>query len=127
MAKRVKELQFSTPNKVGVLSKVSRVLKDAGVNILHIWGCGEGATGHFGIVTSNNTKAKKALKSLKIHTAEKEILAVNLPNKKGVLANVADKLAKAKVNITCLSATTGGSRVTVIFNTKNNKKAQRLV
>ncbi len=127
MAKKVKELQFSTPNKVGVLSKVSNALKNAGVNILHIWGCGDGATGHFGIVTNNNAKAKKALKTLKINAAEKEILAIDLPNKKGVLASVADKLAKGKVNITCLSATTGGSRVTVVFNTKNNKKAQRLV
>src|SRR3989338_4981495 len=120
MAKQVKELQFSTVNKIGILSKVAGALKAAKVNILHAWGCGEGSTGHFGLVTSNNASAKKALKKIGISSSEKEVLIVNLPNKAGALAQVADRLAKAKVNITCLSATTGGKRVAVVLNTKDN-------
>ncbi len=127
MAKALKELHFSTPNRVGVLSKVTGALSKAGVNILHAWACGEGATGHFGLVTSNNSKAKKALKGLKISASEKEVLMVMLPNKKGALAKAAAKLAKAKVNLTCLSATSGGNRVAVLFSTKSNSKAKRLV
>ena len=127
MAKKLKELQFETPNKVGVLCKVTCVLKEAGVNILHAWACGEGAKGHFGLVTNNNTKAKKALKHLHISAKEKEVLSVTLSNKTGSLERVAHKLAKAGVSVTCLSATSAGSRVAVLFNTKNNNKAQRLV
>ena len=127
MAKSLKELHFSTPNRVGVLSKVTNALSKANVNILHAWACGEGATGYFGLVTSNNARAKKALKGLRISTKEKEVLAITLPNKKGALARVANKLAKAKVNLTCLSATSGGNRVAVLFNTKNNSKAKKLV
>ena len=127
MAKMVKELQFTTPNRVGVLSKVTGALNSAGVNILHAWGCGEGATGYFGMVTSGNQKARQALRKIGISTKESEVLVVNLPNKKGALAKVADKLAKARVNITCISATTGGNNVSVLIGTKNNKKAQRLI
>jgi len=127
MARALKELHFSTPNRVGVLSKVTGALSKAGVNILHAWACGEGATGHFGLVTSNNSKAKKALKGLKISASEKEVLMVMLPNKKGALAKAAAKLAKAKVNLTCLSATSGGNRVAVLFSTRSNSKAKRLV
>ena len=127
MAKKLKELQFETPNKVGILCKVTCVLKEAGVNILHAWACGEGAKGHFGLVTSNNTKAKKALKRLGISSKEKDVLAVTLSHKVGSLERIAHKLAKGGISLTCLSATSTGNRVTVLFNTKNNNKAQRLV
>ena len=127
MAKKLKELQFETPNKVGVLCKVTCVLKEAGVNILHAWACGEGPRGHFGLVTSNNAKAKNALKKLRISATEKEILSVTLLHKVGSLERVAQRLAKSRVSVTCLSATSAGNRVTVLFNTKNNRKAQRLV
>ena len=127
MAKKLKELQFETPNRVGVLCKVTCVLKEAGVNILHAWACGEGPRGHFGLVTSNNAKAKKALKRLRLVAKEKDVLSVNLSNKTGALERVAYKLAKAGVSVTCLSATSAGNRVAVLFNTKNNNKAQRLV
>ena len=127
MAKKLKELQFETPNKVGVLCKVTCVLKEAGVNILHAWACGEGPKGHFGLVTSNNAKAKRALKRLRIAAREKDILSVTLSNKTGALERVAHKLAKAGVSVTCLSATSAGNRVAVLFNTKKNSKAQRIV
>lgn len=126
MAKKVKELQFSVPNKVGTLYKVTHALKAAKVNILHAWACGEGATGHFGLITNNNSKAKQALKKLGIRTSEKDILVVSLSNKVGALDRVAARLAKAKVNITCVSATSGGGRVSVLINTRNNAKAARM-
>ena len=127
MAKRMKELQFTVPNKVGVLSKVTAVLKAAKVNILHAWACGEGATGYFGLVTSNNARARKALAKIGVKAGEKDVLVLTLSNRVGALDRAARRLAKAKVNITCLSATSAGGRVAVLFNTRNNKKAQRLV
>lgn len=127
MAKKLKELQFETPNKTGMLCKITCVLKEAGVNILHAWACGEGSKGHFGLVTSNNTKAKRALKGLGISSKEKEVLAVTLSHKVGSLERMAHTLAKAGISLTCLSATSAGNLVTVLFNTKNNNKAQRLV
>jgi hypothetical protein len=127
MAKKLKELQFEIPNRVGVLCKVTCVLKEAGINILHAWACGEGPKGHFGLVTSNNTKAKKALKVLGVSAREKDVLSVTLSHKTGSLERVARKLAKAGVSLTCLSATSAGNRVAVLFNTKNNTKAQKIV
>ncbi len=78
-------------------------------------------------MTSNNAKAKKALKGLHISATEKEVLSVTLSHKVGSLERVAQRLAKAGVSVTCLSATSAGNRVAVLLNTKNNKKAQRLV
>ena len=127
MAKKMKELQFSTPNRVGVLASVTDALKKARVNIVEIWACGEGSKACFGIVTNRNAAAKQALKKLGIKTSEKEVLVSNLANKVGSLAAFSRKLAKARVNITCLSATTNGKRAAVLFSTSSNNKARRLV
>src|SRR3989338_548956 len=127
MAKKVKELRFSVPNKVGTLHKITQALKNAKVNILHAWACGEGSTGHFGLITHNNAKAKRALKKLRIQSSEKDVLVVSLANKVGALDRVAARLAKAKVNITCVSATSGGGRVSVLISTPNTAKAARIV
>ena len=127
MAKSVKELQFSCVNKVGMLSKVTGAIQAAGVNIQHAWACGEGAKGHFGLVTSNNGKAKRALKKIGISAKEHDLLVVGLPNKAGALAKKAAKLAKARINVSCVSATSAGNRVALLIGTSNNRKAAKLV
>ena len=126
MAKKVKELQFSTSNKVGVLGQVTDALKKARVNILHLWACGEGSKGMFGLVTTNNARAKKALRKIGRSFKEKEVLVVSLQNKVGALAKVAKRLAKAGINVMGVSATSAGKRVSLLLGTRNNKKAQRL-
>lgn len=126
MASKAKELQFEVPNRVGVLAKVTGALKKARVNIVHMWACGEGAKGYFGVVTNKNAAARRALKGVGISAREKDLLVVNLKNRVGALDRVAQRLARGKVNITCLSATSGGNRVAVLLNTRNNAKARRL-
>lgn len=127
MAKIVKELHFTTSNRVGVLSKVTNALKKARVNLVHAWACGEGGRGYFGLVTNSNARAKKALAKLGYRATEKESLIVTLPNKPGALARVADRLARARLSVTCVSATSAGNRVSVLINTTNNKKARRVI
>jgi hypothetical protein len=127
MAAKVTELQFSTRNKVGALADIATKLEKAKVNILHIWACGEGGTACFGIVTNNNAKAKKILKGLGIKIKEKGLLVSSMSNKVGSLARAARKLAKAKINITCLAATTSGKRASVLIGTNQDSKAARLV
>ena len=127
MAKRVKEIYFSVNNKVGVLAKITNALKAARVNILHAVAWAEGSKGHFDIVTNNNAKAKKALGKIGIRAMDCDSVVLTLQNKVGTLERIAKKLAKANVNITCLSATTGGSKTAVVLHTKNNAKAARLV
>ena len=127
MAKRVKELKFSVNNKVGVLAKVTSALKTAGVNIIHATAWAEGSKGYFCMVTNSNAKAKKALSKIGIRASEGDVVVLTLKNKVGSLERAARKLARANVNIMCLSATTGGSRTSVLIHTKNNSRAARIV
>ncbi len=127
MAKRVKEIYFTAPNKVGVLAKVTQTLKAARVNIIHAVAWTEGAKGHFDMVTNNNAKAKKALAKIGIRAGDCDAVVLTLRNKVGSLDRAAKRLAKAKVNISCISATGAGPRTSVVLHTTNNAKAARLV
>ena len=127
MAKKVKELQFTTPNKVGVLACITDAFKTAKINIQDIWAYVDGSKAYFGIITNKNAAAKRVLKKCGMRVKEKDLLVLNLQNKVGVLARISRRLAKGKVNITCLSATTSGKRASVLVNTNNNRKAMRLV
>ena len=127
MAKRVKELKFSVKNKVGVLAEVTSALKTARVNIIHATAWSEGVKGYFNLVTNNNAKAKKALSPLGIRATEGDVIVLTLKNKIGTLERSAKKLAKARINISCLSATTGGSRTSILIHTANNAKAARVI
>ena len=127
MAKRIKEIYFSIPNKVGVLARVTAALKAAKVNIIHAVAWAEGSKGHFDIVTNNNAKAKNALSKIGIRAGNCDAIVLTLRNKVGSLDRAAKRLANAKVNIMCMSATSAGPRTSVVLHTKNNAKAARLV
>ncbi len=127
MAKIIKEIQFSLPNKVGGLKEITDALKAEKVNILHMVAWVEEKQAFVNLVTDNNSGAKKALEKLGISTSEKELLEVMLENKVGSLNEVAAKLSKAGIDITCLSATSAGAKVAVLLHTDNNAKAATLV
>jgi len=126
MAKKVKELRFTVKNKIGALAEITKALKAAKVNMLHIAAWGQGGTGYFNLVTDHNARAKKALKKLGVTAKEKDLLVLTLQNKVGALDRVAHRLAKAGINITGISATSGAKRVAVLLNTKNNSKALKI-
>ncbi len=52
------------------------------------------------------------------------LLGLGVP---GALAQKAKRLAKAKINVTGVSATSAGRRVSVVLWTNNNAKACRLI
>ena len=127
MAKKTKEITFSTPNRVGVLEKVTSAFKEGKVNIQHVAAWSEGGKAFFNVVTSNNACARRALSKAGIRSHERDVLVLNLQNKVGSLERVAKRLSKGRVNISCLMATTAGNRASVLINTQNNRKAQRLI
>jgi hypothetical protein len=95
--------------------------------MLHIAAWGAGTKGYFNLVTADNAAAKKALLKMGIRATEKEVLVVRLSNRVGSLDRIAQKLAKGKMDIKGLSATTGGKNVAVLINTKNNGKAAKII
>lgn len=127
-ARKVKNLIFTLPNKVGLLSEVSGALAKAKVNINALCAYEMEDKAVFMLAADSPVRATKALTPMVAEIKEEEIVAVEMPNKPGELEKVAKKLADAGININLIYGTTGtGKASTCFFKTADNKKAIRLI
>ena len=80
-AKKVKQLSFIMPNRVGLLSELSMAIAKEKVNINAICAYEMEDKAYFMMITDSNAKAKKALSPLGAWVQEEDVIAVELPNK----------------------------------------------
>ncbi len=127
-AKKVKEIGFTMPNKVGLLSEVTTAIAGAKVNITAICAYGMEGSAYFMLTTNSNAKAKKALGPLGVAIEEKDVVEVEVPDKPGELQKVAKKIADAGIDIEYMYATaSSGKKETCIFMTSDNAKAIKVI
>jgi len=123
-ASKIKEIVATTANKVGVLADITNAIADAGVNIIAISAQAMGDKAKFMIVTEDNQKALKALRDKKLGAFESDAISVSLGNKVGAAKELANKLAKAGIDLDyCYGSTGNGSEALFVFSTKDIKKA----
>jgi len=124
-ARCVKELIVHTQNQVGLLGEVAQLLADRGINILavHVVASAEFAEIH--LLTSAQLYARDALEAAELPVEEREVVAVELPNRPGFLRKIAEALARQGVDIHYLYATAAEdtARSLVILSCSNNGKA----
>lgn len=121
---KVTQLVLNLQSKPGVLADVAGVLGKAGINIEGICAVETAGRGKIRLLTSDAAKAEAALKTAKIRCGREEAISVPLENRPGAVAEVAQKLARAKVNIKCAYATTGGAaQAVVVLGVSNLPKA----
>ena len=75
-AKKVKEISFSMPDKVGLLSEVTTAIAGAKVNITAICAYAMENSAYFMLTTDSNAKAKKALAPLGFTIEEGDVVEV---------------------------------------------------
>ena len=127
-AKKIKQINFETKNKVGVLAAVSTALSAAKINIKAICAYAMGEKAYFMLVTNNNAKARRVLAKLKAKTAEDDVIAIEIPNKVGQLKKTAIKIANAGIDIQYMYGTAGAGKASVcILKTSNNTKALKVI
>jgi len=93
-------------NRPGALAELADILAAADVNVEAILLEGSVDFGNVRIHVSSPRKAEKALKDAGYQYRQGEALTLALKNEPGQLAEVAKKLAKAKINIDALFGTT---------------------
>lgn len=121
---KVTQLVMNLQSKPGVLANVAGVLGKAGVNIEGICAAETAGRGKIRLLVSDAAKAEAALKAAKIRCGREEAVSVALENRPGALAEAAQKLAQAKVNIKCAYATTAGAGpAAVVLSVSNVPKA----
>ncbi len=127
-ARKVKEISFTMPNRVGLLSEITKAIAGAKVNITSVCAYAMEKSAFFMLTTDSNAKAKKALSPLGVRIEEEDVVEVELPNKSGELEKVAKRMADAGIDIEYMYATAGaGKTATCVFKTADDKKTIKVI
>ncbi|MBN1897709.1 MAG: hypothetical protein JW827_02945 [Spirochaetes bacterium] len=124
MAVSRKALKVSTGDAVGILEKVCGALAGKNVNIEAIAAYGQEGKAFFYLITSDNDLAEEAISELGYNMEEREMVVMELPDEVGQLKIVAEKVAKAGINLTYIfgSISRDSKSAMIIMNSDNNKK-----
>jgi len=116
-------------NKPGVLAQILGEFAQAKINIIAMTMMDSVEHGVMRVVFAAPERAKKVLSRLNMSYNETEVLCVNLANKAGALAVVAERLARNHINISYAYCTAGakGGRTTGVLKVADVKKAMRLL
>jgi len=127
-AKVAKVLLVTTSNETGTLARISAVLKEEGLNILHLCASAMDDKAHFIIVVDDAGKGFEAIEALGYEISTTEVLEVTFKNEPGTLAPVAQKLAEADIDINYIFGTTsGGGDIVGLISTDDDQKALEVI
>jgi hypothetical protein len=126
---RTSQLTLSLTSKPGTLAALSRTLADAGVNVIALSAAEASGRGKIRLLVNDPVRAKRALRKAKYRVSEEPAFVLRLRNKPGALARVAGRLAKERINIRSIYATTvgRGSAAVVMTVGGNASKARRVL
>ena len=116
-------------NKPGVLAQVLGEFARAKINIIAVTMMDSVEHGVMRVIFVAPKRAREVLSKLNMPYNEAEVLCVNLTNKPGALASVAERLAKHHINISYAYCTAGakGGRTTGVLKVADVEKAMRLL
>jgi hypothetical protein len=125
------EKQFSIfmVNKPGVLAQIFAEFAHAKVNISALTVMDSVEHGVLRIVCESAATMRDVLSHLNMQFDETEVLCATLPNRPGAFAAVAEKLAKAHINIAYAYCTAGakGGKTTAILKVADIGKAMKIL
>lgn len=123
--RKVTQVTLTMQSKPGVLATLCATLANAGINIEGVCAPETSGKGKIRLLVGDAAAAQAVLKQAKVRAGIEEALALALENRPGSLAEVAGKLARARVNVKCAYATTHGpgGQATVILTVSNVAKA----
>lgn len=104
-----KQLSIVLDNLPGTLAEVCSSLAEEGINIVALSIAEMLDTGELRLVTSDWEKARAVLEERGYDVLESEVLVAEMMNEPGALADIAQRLAKGKVNIEYVYCSAPGS------------------
>jgi len=124
-----KQLTVVLENHPGTLADVCSCLAVKEINILALSIAEMIDTGELRIVVNNARRAKALLEEWGFDVLESEVLVVEMANEPGVMAQIARRLAKGRVNIeyAYCSASKEGNRVLGVLKVSDASKALDLL
>lgn len=122
---KVKQISVFLENKSGRLAEVTGILGEENINIRALSIADTTDFGILRIIVSNPELAYKSLKKAGFMVSETDVLAVEVPDEPGGLANILKILGKESINIEYLYAflEKASSDALVLFRVENCDKA----
>ena len=122
------QLTVTLVSRPGVLAALTSALAESGVNITAICAEHAGGRGKIRLLVNDPVKARRALRKARYRFTEEPVHVLRLRHAPGALARVAAKVARARVNIRSVYATTAGrGAATVVVSVGNAAKARNVL
>lgn len=128
--RRAKQISVCLENRPGRLAGLCKCLAQKKINIIAL---SIAETTEQGVVRMVVDKPAAALKAIAecgpMTCAQMDVLLVDLPNKVGVLAELAAKLASKRINVNFVYGSTGEGRgkTNIVVGTPNIKSAAKAI
>jgi hypothetical protein len=124
----MRDFAIHLTHRPGELGRVANVLGRAGINIKSVSGMTLGNQAVLRVIADDVGSARAALQEANIRFEEGEVVTVLVENRAGELADVADKLSNAGVNVHALYLTgKDGDLVELAIIADDPKKAKKLL
>ncbi|MBN2721089.1 MAG: ACT domain-containing protein [Proteobacteria bacterium] len=120
---KVEQISVFMENKAGRLAQITRILGAAGVNILTLSLADTADFGILRLLVSDNDKAYEVLKEEGFTVGRNEVLAIEVPDRPGGLADFLEILRVNEINIEYMYAYRKGTHAILIFRFDNIDKA----
>ena len=126
---KVEQISIFLENKSGRLAEVTRLLGDGGINIRALTLADTSDFGILRLIVNDNARALDILKKAGFTVGKTEVVAVEVPDRPGGLADILEQFGKAGTNVEYMYAFVekSGDDAVVIFRFDNPEQAVELL
>jgi hypothetical protein len=126
---KVNQISIFLENKSGRLAEVTRILGDTGINIRALSLADTSDFGILHLIVNDNAKAIEVLKSKQFTVSMNEVVAVEVADRPGGLADILGILEKERINVEYMYAFVERSsdNAVIIFRFDETDKAIKLL
>lgn len=119
------EAVVQVPNRMGVLTRVARIVSDAGVDVQAIVATEDGANANIRLVTDDHQRTMDALRGHGLNPVEARVVMIEVTNNPGLLRHITEGLVSENLDLAYLYATaiTGSEDCLVVLACSNNDRA----
>jgi hypothetical protein len=126
---KVEQMSIFLENKPGTLAEVTRILGESGVNIRALSLADTKDFGILRVIVNDNEKAKAVLGQRGFTVRKTEVVAVEVPDRPGGLADIMQILGAAEINVEYLYAFVqqSGANAIIIFRFDETDRAIKVL
>jgi hypothetical protein len=123
--KHGKEVVVRMKNRSGILSEITKLVSEKGVNVLALNGAACGEDSIVRLMTDDNLRAKDVLAAKNFAPQEESVVVLELAHRPGMLRRMAETVAKAGIDIRHIYATAAeeDERCLLVFHSSNDDHA----